>query len=669
MSKDNSGQTGLRVNAPYSNKALPSGAVLREWRLEDVLGVGGFGIVYRGRGTYFGELVAIKEYFPSAISDRIDGETVKPSDSSSEEIYELGLKKFLEEAKILWQLSHPERHPNIVSVRSLFEIHGTAYMVMDFESGVSLSQMLREGRRFDEASLMALLRPIIEGLERAHRAGVIHRDIKPPNILVDDTGRPVLIDFGSARFDSGQATSTKVTFYTPPYAALEQYVKTYAQGPWTDIYSLGVVAYQCVTGEKPPEVLERLHGGANEALSTREWPGYSPAFIRAIDAAMATRPQERPQSLSEWLKLLDGAEPPIAAADDDVTRVRVRTEPPAPAAGPAPTPPPSLRAPTAPESRTPAAAASPRRPLDKRVLAGAGALVLAAGIGGVLLLPKHPPAPGVPTASAPQLAITQAGPAAPPLAAAGDVRQIAAAASALVAEARQANRPSAELSALSGAAAKINALTAQGPAQAARATEVAKAMASAEAAALDRSARGEAREVDRVLASSKGGSAEASRALSAVRRAKTKLGASVAAASRAADGPAALQAARDALGAYSEFNSAYTDAKGYFVPARRAEFTALKGQIEGLADRVSAFADKKRPSLFAAGSRKAAYQKLKDNDVQAKAQRAQLAQLSKTVADATDVAAVDDALRQATAIRQTLGALYDSSNAAAAAAQ
>ena len=657
------------MNAPYSNKALPSGAVLREWRLEDVLGVGGFGIVYRGRGTYFGELVAIKEYFPSAISDRIDGETVKPSDSSSEEIYELGLKKFLEEAKILWQLSHPERHPNIVSVRSLFEIHGTAYMVMDFESGVSLSQMLREGRRFDEASLMALLRPIIEGLERAHRAGVIHRDIKPPNILVDDTGRPVLIDFGSARFDSGQATSTKVTFYTPPYAALEQYVKTYAQGPWTDIYSLGVVAYQCVTGEKPPEVLERLHGGANEALSTRAWPGYSPAFIRAIDAAMATRPQERPQSLSEWLKLLDGAEPPVVAADDDdVTRVRVRAEPPAPAASPAP--PPSLPAPAAPEVSTPAAAASPRRPLDKRVLAGVGALVLVAGIGGgVLLLPKHPPAPGVPTASAPQLAITQAGPAATPQAAPGDVQQIAAAASALVADARQANRPASEISALSGAAAKINALAAQGPAQAARATEVAKAMASAEAAALDRSARGEAREVDRVLASSKGGSAEASRALSAVRRAKTKLGASVAAASRAADGPAALQAAREALGAYAEFNSAYTDAKGYFVPARRAEFTALKGQIEGLADRVSAFADKKRPSLFAAGSRKEAYQKLKDNDVQAKAQRAQLAQLSKAVADATDVAAVDDALRQATTIRQTLSALYDSSNAAAAAAQ
>ena len=282
------------MSAPYHNKALPEGTVLREWRLEEVLGVGGFGIVYRGTGVYFGESVAIKEYFPSAISDRVDGTTVTPTDSSSEEIYSLGRQKFLEEAKVLWGLSHPERHPNIVSVRSLFEIHGTAYMVMDFENGLSLSQMLKDGKTFDEKSLLAIIRPIAEGLDRAHQAGVLHRDIKPANILVDKEGRPVLIDFGSARFDSSQATNTKVTFYTPPYAALEQYVKSYPQGPWTDIYALGVVLYQCVTGEKPPEVLERLHGEDSSSLSSSLWPGFSSTFTRAVDAAMAVRPLERP---------------------------------------------------------------------------------------------------------------------------------------------------------------------------------------------------------------------------------------------------------------------------------------------------------------------------------------------------------------------------------------
>src|SRR6478672_5998081 len=123
------------MSKAYSTKALPSGTILREWRLEEVLGVGGFGIVYKGCGIYFGELVAIKEYFPSSISERDEDDTVVPVDSDSEEVHALGLKKFVEEAKLLWNLSTPSRHPNIVSVRSLFEIHGTAYMVMDLEDG------------------------------------------------------------------------------------------------------------------------------------------------------------------------------------------------------------------------------------------------------------------------------------------------------------------------------------------------------------------------------------------------------------------------------------------------------------------------------------------------------------------------------------------------------
>jgi len=309
------------MSKAYSNKALPAGTVLREWRLEEVLGVGGFGIVYKGRGIYFDELVAIKEYFPSAISERDDEDTVVPIDSDAEEVHALGLKKFVEEAKLLWNLSTPSRHPNIVSVRSLFEIHGTAYMVMDFEDGTSLSRLLKDGTRFNERSLWDIIRPIAEGLDRAHRVGVLHRDIKPPNILITSDGRPVLIDFGSARFDTAEATSTTVTFHTPPYAAVEQYVKTYAQGPWTDIYALGVVLYECVTGTKPPEVLERLHGGLGEPLSAKKWPGYSKRFLAAIDSAMTIKPSERPQSISEWLAQFDeGRAESEADEDDEKTR-------------------------------------------------------------------------------------------------------------------------------------------------------------------------------------------------------------------------------------------------------------------------------------------------------------------------------------------------------------
>jgi len=305
----------------YSSKALPAGTILREWQLEDVLGVGGFGIVYKGRGIYFGELVAIKEYFPSSISERDEEDTVVPIGSDVEEVHALGLKKFVEEAKLLWNLSTPTRHPNIVSVRSLFQIHGTAYMVMDFEDGVSLSKLLREGRRFNERSLWNIIKPVAEGLDRAHRVGVLHRDIKPPNILITEDNRPVLIDFGSARFEAAEATSTSVTFHTPPYAAVEQYVKTYAQGPWTDIYALAVVLYECVTGEKPPEVLERLHGGLGKPLADDRWPGFSKKFLEAIDAGMTIKPTERPQSIQEWIALFpkqDSTE--VVGADDESTR-------------------------------------------------------------------------------------------------------------------------------------------------------------------------------------------------------------------------------------------------------------------------------------------------------------------------------------------------------------
>lgn len=324
-----SGGAHVSMTKAYSNKALPSGTILREWRLEEVLGVGGFGIVYKGRGIYFDELVAIKEYFPSAISERDDESTVVPIDSDAEEVHALGLKKFVEEAKLLWNLSTPSRHPNIVSVRSLFEIHGTAYMVMDFEDGVSLTDVIKRGEKFDEAKLREMVLPVASGLERAHRVGVLHRDIKPSNILITDSGQPVLIDFGSARFEAEGVTSTTVTFHTPPYAAIEQYVKTYEQGPWTDIYALGVVLYRCITGEKPAEVLERLHGEKEPALVDGNWPGYSRAFLAAVDAAMIIKPSERPRSLSEWLAMFDEAEaPPINPGDiveddddDEATRI------------------------------------------------------------------------------------------------------------------------------------------------------------------------------------------------------------------------------------------------------------------------------------------------------------------------------------------------------------
>ncbi len=292
------------------NTALPAGTILREWRIESVLEAGGCGIVYKGRGIYFDEIVAIREYFPASTSERDEDDTVIPIASDAEEIHALGLKNFVEEARLLWNLSTPTRQAGIVSVRSVFEAHGTAYMVMDFEEGPALSKRLKSGQRFDEAGLIGLMRPIAEGLDHAHRVGVLHRDITPSSIIVEQGGGGVLVGFVAGYIDSGNAAGAKVALHTPPYAAIEQYVKTYEQGPWTDIYALGAVLYECVTGEKPPEVLERMHGGQSVPLAGGNWPGFSRRFLAAVDAAMTIKPAERPQSISQWLELFGGSEEP-----------------------------------------------------------------------------------------------------------------------------------------------------------------------------------------------------------------------------------------------------------------------------------------------------------------------------------------------------------------------
>jgi len=645
------------VSAPYHNKALPEGTILREWRLEEVLGVGGFGIVYRGTGVYFGESVAIKEYFPGAISDRIDGTTVTPTDSSSEEIYLLGRQKFLEEAKVLWGLSHPERHPNIVSVRSLFEIHGTAYMVMDFEDGLSLSQMLKDGKKFDEKSLLAIIRPIAEGLDRAHQAGVLHRDIKPANILVDKEGRPVLIDFGSARFDSNQATNTKVTFYTPPYAALEQYVKSYPQGPWTDIYALGVVLYQCVTGEKPPEVLERLHGEDGSSLSSSLWPGFSSTFTRAVDAAMAVRPLERPASIAAWLKLFDGRDP---APFDDVTRIAIglsarppddttliAVRPSAPVSAPKPAAK-IASAPVAPVAPPKAANPPPKRSSKVTVIlfgAVAGFALLA--VAGLVSQNLHK----LPATDAPA-PITQTVNKDAPL---GDKLN------ALMDAAQKAGLKASEMAALSSVRDKLTGLIAS-KAPAEQLTDAATDMAKAESDNLTRTAKRMWRDLGGAPGPTDApGGAEAIAKLQAARTAlDSGLGVPP-----SQDAGQILDQTRLSLTNFAAFQDAYKTAVPFYVTARRKAFDTLHTDTQAYLAQVASLANVEKPWFLASTARKNAYKLRQDNAAQAKTLGQRLDDLSKTVATSSDLHTLAAAITEAADVKKSAGALYASSSAAA----
>jgi serine/threonine protein kinase len=312
----------------YRN-ALPAGTMLLEYRLEGVLGAGGFGITYLGEDTHLRKRVAIKEYLPTDLAIRALDGSVVPVATEHEHDYKWGLERFIQEARTLARFSHP----HIVRVNRYFEAHGTGYMVMDYEHGESLNQRLRRADAPDEPALRAILMPLLDGLEAVHAAGFLHRDIKPSNIFLRESGGPVLLDFGAARAAVGGATRSMTAVLTPGYAPLEQYASDARQGPWSDLYALAGVLYRAIIGESPPDAVSRLKedrvpqrlAGATTRMST--------PLVRALEWALAVDEKRRPQSVAEWRRALlpegQGARAPSTAPAVMApgARVEVKTPP------------------------------------------------------------------------------------------------------------------------------------------------------------------------------------------------------------------------------------------------------------------------------------------------------------------------------------------------------
>ena len=299
--------------------ALPPQTVLLEYRLESVLGVGGFGITYLARDTHLEKDVAIKEYLPADLAVRALDGTLVPVNTNTAYDYKGGLEQFLVEARTLAKFSHP----NIVRVTRYFEANGTAYMVMDYEKGESLNQLLKKLPQPEESQIKAMLAPLLDGLEAVHRAGFLHRDIKPSNIFIRTDGTPVLLDFGAARLAIRDAMQDIIPVLTPGYAPVEQYIRSGQQGPWSDIYSLAGVLYRAITGENPPDALTRLRlDGAGKKLAAGR-VRYSAQFLAAIQWGLALEEKRRPQNVDQWRSALlrdaqaraATAKPESAAAD------------------------------------------------------------------------------------------------------------------------------------------------------------------------------------------------------------------------------------------------------------------------------------------------------------------------------------------------------------------
>lgn len=306
--------------APYP--LLTHGEMLNWYRIERVLGRGGFGVIYLATDTNLQHQVAIKEY--RVLEQAGDFETKTAGLTTLALPPHEGMRRFINEARNLVRF----KHPNIVRVISVFELNDTAYIVMEFEEGIDFRQHLSVSANAAESALKSIIVPIADGLAQVHRTGFIHRDIKPANILVRTNGSPVLLDFGSARNSTPVNTEPLTALVSAGYAPLEQYSggSEREQGPWTDIYALGAVLYFAATGVEPVDSATRasalLNGGQDPLIKARMLGQgkYSPAFLSAIDWALQFRISDRPQSLSVWLEALLR----LPASDQETKPVNVK---------------------------------------------------------------------------------------------------------------------------------------------------------------------------------------------------------------------------------------------------------------------------------------------------------------------------------------------------------
>ncbi|XLZ67753.1 protein kinase [Massilia sp. SR12] len=337
---------------------LPLGTRLGEFEIREVIGEGGFGIVYLAFDHSLQRTVAVKEYMPAALAARASDHTVSVRSKRHTEAFGAGLRSFINEGRLLAQFDHPA----LVKVYRFWEAHGTAYMAMRYYEGRTFKAVCRDNPELvNEAWLKRLLQPVLGALEALYAANILHRDVSPENIMIQPDGQPVLLDFGAARQIVQDMAQSLTVILKPGFAPVEQYAddESMRQGPWTDIYSLSAVMYAAITGKAPPAAVARMLNDPIEPLAIAGRAGYSTQFLDAIDRGMAVRPEVRPQSIAEFATLLGLQDAPAgelpSSAVSQVEAARAIAA--ASAASAAPAAAPAAAAAAKPSASTPDAAA------------------------------------------------------------------------------------------------------------------------------------------------------------------------------------------------------------------------------------------------------------------------------------------------------------------------
>ncbi|WP_067703426.1 MULTISPECIES: serine/threonine-protein kinase [unclassified Erwinia] len=284
--------------------ALPAGHRFNEFEIKEVIGGGGFGIVYRAWDHLLERTIAIKEYLPISLASRGEDLEIVLRGERYQKLFAAGLSSFIREARLLARFNHP----GLLHVLRFWEENGTAYMGTLYYSGTTLKawQSARP-ESIDDAWIRHLLPPLFGAINTLHQGGFLHRDISLDNIQIQDNQLPVLLDFGSARKEIGNLSDQTEIMLKPGYAPIEQYSEESDsdQGPWTDIYALGAVLHTLVTGAPPPVSVVRCIEDRYQPLTQLRPAGFSLSLLNAIDRALMMKPQDRPQSIDELAALIE----------------------------------------------------------------------------------------------------------------------------------------------------------------------------------------------------------------------------------------------------------------------------------------------------------------------------------------------------------------------------